>query len=161
MWLLQNIRKNLDKKYTYDEMMNMAMSAERFSYIDVNAGELVAPENMIEAVRTVAGEKDMPLDVVLASVYHSLAKSYNYALNEIQRLTGKKIDSINIVGGGSADKYLNKLTSEYTGKKVYAGPREATALGNIISQIIRDRENFSIWDARKCIKKSFDIEETR
>ena len=161
MWLLQNIRKNLDKKYTYDEMMYMAMDCKDITYIDVNAQELTAPENMIEAVKCVAGKPDMTLEQVLACVYHSLARSYKKALDEIQSLTGKEIESISIVGGGSADKYLNKLTAEYTGKKVYAGPREATALGNIISQIIRDKENYTIWDARKCVKESFDIEEAK
>lgn len=161
MWLLQNIRKNLNKKYTYDEMMYMAMECGDVTYIDVNDSRLTAPENMIEAVKEVAGNKDMTLEQVLCCVYHSLARSYKNALEEIQRLTGKKIESINIVGGGSADKYLNKLTAEYTGKKVYAGPREATALGNIISQIIGDTSNFTIWDARKCVKESFDIEEAK
>lgn len=159
MWLLQNIRKNLNKKYTYDEMMNMAENCQSITYIDVNDPRLTAPESMIEAVRAVSGKADMPIECVINCVYHSLAKSYAFALNEISRLTGKEIDSINIVGGGSADKYLNRLTAKYTGKKVYAGPREATALGNIVSQIIKDNENIDLWLARKLIKKSFDIEE--
>ena len=161
MWLLQNIRKNLGKKYTYDEMMYMAMDCKDVTYIDVNADEIKAPESMIEAVKTVANKPDMTLEQVLCCVYHSLAKSYKTALDEIESVTGKNIKSINIVGGGSADKYLNRLTSEYTGKTVYAGPREATALGNIISQIIRDKKDYTIWDARKSIKKSFDIEEAK
>ncbi|MBQ4116406.1 MAG: rhamnulokinase [Clostridia bacterium] len=161
MWLLQNIRKNLNKQYTYDEMMNMAEECGRVSFIDVNDGRLTAPENMIEAVKEVADNADMTLPEVINCVYHSLAKSYDYALKEIQRLTGKAIDSINIVGGGSADKYLNRLTAEYTGKTVYAGPREATALGNIVSQMISDRSDLDIWGARELIKKSFDIEEAK
>ena len=161
MWLLQNIRKNLNKKYTYDEMMNMAEKCGKVTYIDVNDPRLTAPENMIEAVRMVANNNDMPLDEVINCVYHSLAKSYNYALNEISRLTGKTIDSINIVGGGSADKYLNRLTAEYTGKKVYAGPREATALGNIVCQMMSDIEGLDVWKARRLIKESFNIEESK
>ncbi len=161
MWLLQNIRKNLNKQYTYDEMMYMAEDCGKVTYIDVNDPRLTAPENMIEAVKEVAGQPDMTLPEVINCVYHSLARSYNYALNEIQRLTGKQIDSINIVGGGSADKYLNRLTAEYTGKTVFAGPREATALGNIVSQMIRDDSELDIWRARKLIKKSFDIEEAK
>ncbi len=161
MWLLQNIRKNLNKQYTYDEMMYMAEECGNVTYIDVNDGRLTVPENMIEAVKAVANNPDMTLPEVINCVYHSLAKSYRYALEEIQKLTGKDIDSINIVGGGSADKYLNRLTAEYTGKKVYAGPREATALGNIVSQMIRDNNGLDIWTARELIKKSFDIEEAK
>lgn len=161
MWLLQNIRKNLNKKYTYDEMMDMAEKCGKVTYIDVNDPRLTAPENMIEAVRLVANNKDMPLDEVINCVYHSLARSYDYALKEISRLTGKTIDSINIVGGGSADKYLNRLTAEYTGKRVYAGPREATALGNIVCQMMTDVEGLDVWKARKLIKESFNIEESK
>lgn len=161
MWLLQNIRKNLDKKYTYDEMMNMAQECENITYIDVNDPRLTAPDNMIEAVKAVAGDENMTLPEVINCVYHSLARSYDFALNEISRLTGKEIDSINIVGGGSADKYLNSLTAKYTGRRVYAGPREATSLGNVASQMIRDGALKDIWSARKLIKKSFDIEEAK
>ncbi len=161
MWLLQNIRKNLNKQYTYDEMMYMAEECGKVTYIDVNDGRLTAPVNMIEAVKEVAGQPEMTLPEVINCVYHSLAKSYRYALEEIQKLTGKEIDSINIVGGGSADKYLNRLTAEYLGKKVYAGPREATALGNIVSQMIRDNNSLDIWTARELIKKSFNIEEAK
>jgi len=161
MWLLQNIRKNLNKKYTYDEMMDIAEKCGKVTYIDVNDPRLTAPENMIEAVRLVANNKDMPLDEVINCVYHSLARSYDYALKEISRLTGKTIDSINIVGGGSADKYLNRLTAEYTGKRVYAGPREATALGNIVCQMMTDVEGLDVWKARKLIKESFNIEESK
>ena len=161
MWLLQNIRKNLNKKYTYDEMMDMAEKCGKVTYIDVNDPRLTAPENMIEAVRLVANNNDMPLDEVINCVYHSLARSYDCALKEISRLTGKTIDSINIVGGGSADKYLNRLTAEYTGKRVYAGPREATALGNIVCQMMTDVEGLDVWKARKLIKESFNIEESK
>ncbi|MBR5314191.1 MAG: rhamnulokinase, partial [Clostridia bacterium] len=84
MWLLQNIRKNLDKRYTYDEMMYMAMGCDKVSYIDVNDPRLTAPENMIEAVKAVSGNENMTLEEVLCCVYHSLAKSYKSALEEIQ-----------------------------------------------------------------------------
>jgi rhamnulokinase len=161
MWLFQNVRRNLDKKYSYDEMMNMAEKCEDITYIDVNDSRIKAPKSMIEAVRSVANKPDMPLDAVINCVYHSLARSYSFALGEIERLTGKTIESISIVGGGSADGYLNRLTAKYTGKRVFAGPREATALGNIISQMISSGELTDIKSARECVKKSFGIEEIR
>lgn len=157
MWLLQNIRKNLGKRLSYDEMMNLAEKCGKITYIDVNSPELTAPENMIEAVKKVAGKPDMELCDVINCVYHSLARSYADAIGEIERLTNRKINGVNIVGGGSSDDYLNRLTSRYSGRKVSAGPREATAAGNIISQIIRDNDNFDIQTARECIKRSFDI----
>jgi len=157
MWLFQNIRRNLDKKYTYDEMMNMAMASDFTEQINPNAKEFVAPENMIEAIRTYLGKPELPIGDVLNSVYHSLANSYNEAVKIIERVSGKQIDLINIIGGGSKDQYLNKLTKEYTGKKVLAGPTEATAIGNLISQLMFIDNSYSLETARETVKKSFDI----
>lgn len=159
MWLLQNIRKNLNKSLTYDEMMYKAEACDKYDYLDVNDQSLVAPENMIEAVKTYFGKPDMTIDEVLASVYHSLARSYKNATEEIEKLTGKTINAIHIVGGGCQDVYLNRLTAQYTGKAVTAGPVEATAVGNLISQLIYGNACADLKEARELIKKSFEIKE--
>lgn len=161
MWLLQNIRKNLNKSLTYDEMMFKAEACNEFDYLDVNHESLVAPENMIEAVKAYFNKPDMTLEEVLASVYHSLARSYKFAAEEIERLTNKTINTIHIVGGGCQDKYLNRLTAQYTGKPVTAGPVEATAVGNLISQLIFDGACSDLSEARELVKKSFDITEVK
>lgn len=158
MWLFQNIRKDTNKKYTYDEMMQMAMESGFKEKIDPNADCFVAPENMTDAVRVYLKKPNLPLADVLSSVYHSLAQSYKKAVEEIESISGKEIKSIHIVGGGSKDKYLNKLTAEYTGKKVYTGLMEATATGNILSQIMYDKK-ISLAEAREIIKATFDIKE--
>lgn len=156
MWLFQNIRRNLNKSMTYDEMMELAKKCGEYKYFDVNDSTLVAPKNMIDAIGTLIGSDDLGL--ILNSAYHSLAKSYSEAVAEIEAVTGKRFDAIHIVGGGCQDKYLNALTRDYTGKSVTAGPIEATATGNIISQIMRDKK-ISLAKARDLIKNSFDIKE--
>ncbi len=156
MWLFQNIRKNLDKKYTYDEMMRMAMDSPLLGYIDPNAKEFVAPENMIEAIKAHLGMPEMTLGEVLASVYHSLARSYKEAVETIERISGQEVELINIMGGGSKDSYLNTLTAEYTKKRVIAGPVEATAIGNLITQMMYDNKELTLADARDIVKNSFD-----
>lgn len=156
MWLFQNIRRNLNKSMSYDEMMHLAMSCEHCEYFDVNDSTLVAPKNMIEAIGKLIGSDD--LSFILNSAYHSLAKSYDEAVKEIENVTGKQFNTIHIVGGGCQDEYLNALTRDYTGKDVTAGPIEATATGNIISQIISDKK-ISLATARKIVKQSFDIKE--
>ena len=161
MWLLQSIRRALNKSMTYDEMMEAAMNSGAYSYIDVNAREFVAPDNMIEAIRAYLGKPDMPLGEVINSVYHSLARSYKAAVSEIEKISGTTSESIHIVGGGSKDKYLNSLTAEYTGKSVTAGPVEATALGNIISQFAADDPSYTVDSLRELVKKSFDIDEVK
>ena len=159
MWLLQNIRRNLDKKYTYDEMMEMAMECGKYYYIDVNAEDFVAPVSMIEAVRKYLNMPDLPIAEVINSVYHSLARSYKLAVEEFESVTGTKASAIHIVGGGSKDKYLNSLTAQYTGKTVSAGPVAATALGNLLAQIMYKNKEYSLQEMRDIVKKSFNIEE--
>lgn len=156
MWLFQNIRRNLNKSMTYDEMMELAKKCGEYKYFDVNDSTLVAPKNMIDAIGRLIGSDDLGL--ILNSAYHSLAKSYSEAVMEIEAITGKRFDAIHIVGGGCQDKYLNALTRDYTGKSVTAGPIEATATGNIVSQIMRDKK-ISLAKARDLIKNSFDIKE--
>lgn len=136
MWLFQNIRKNLDKKYSYDEMMAMAMESRFTDVFDPNDQRLVAPDSMIDAIKSCLGKPDLPLGDLLNSVYYSLANSYAKVVSEIESVTGEAVDCIQIVGGGSKDIYLNELTRKLTGKEVLTGPIEATALGNLKAQMI-------------------------
>lgn len=156
MWLFQNIRRNLNKSMTYDEMMELAKKCGEYKYFDVNDSTLVAPKNMIDSIGKLIGSDELGL--ILNSAYHSLAKSYSEAVAEIEAVTGKRFNAIHIVGGGCQDKYLNALTRDYTGKSVTAGPIEATATGNIVSQIMRDKK-IPLTAARDLIKNSFDIKE--
>ena len=158
MWLFQNVKKNLNNKFSYDDMMRLAMQSKRFEMLDTNAPDFLAPENMINAIRSYLKNESIPIEVVINSVYHSLAQSYKNAIDEIEKLAGKTIDNVFIVGGGSKDTYLNKLTAQYTGKKVVTGLSEATATGNLLSQIMYDKK-ISLAQARDIVKNSFDIKE--
>ena len=140
-------------------MMNMAMESDFKELIDPNAKDFVAPENMIEAIRNYLGKPDLSIKDVLSSVYHSLANSYNEAVKTIERVSEKQIDLINIIGGGSKDGYLNRLTKQYTGKRVLAGPTEATATGNLIAQFMFADKDVKLEDLREIVKKSFEITE--
>lgn len=159
MWLLQGIRKDLGKRYTYDEMMEMAEeSGEPAAWIDVNSPELTVPESMISAVRGLMGDKNAELPRVINCVYHSLARSYRSAVEEIEKLTGRRCRGINIVGGGCSDVYLNRLTAGYTGLPVCAGPKEATAAGNIIVQLMAADKTVTIEKARELVGASLGAE---
>lgn len=160
MWLFQSIRKEIGKdKYSYDDMMHMAMESTYDSAIDPTDNAFLAPKSMVEAIRTYLGEKELPIADVLRSVYLGLACSYKKTVDEICAVTGKKVSRICIVGGGSRDEYLNRLTHEVTGCRVSAGPTEGTAAGNILSQIMAKNPAFTLADARKCIKDTFAIKE--
>ncbi len=154
MWLFQSIRKELDKKYTYDEMMELAMQSSFIEKIDPTDEAFLAPKSMIEAVRGYLNRPNLPLCDVLSCIYHSLADSYDRTVKEIEEISNKTVTHISIVGGGSKDKYLNRLTREYTGKSVSAGPVECTAAGNILSQMMYLDRSFTLSDARNLVKKS-------
>ena len=160
MWLFQNIRKELGKRYTYDEMMQMAMASTYEGLIDPTDDAFMAPASMMEAIRTYLGEPDLPLGDLLACVYHSLAESYARSIREIEAISHKKITAIHIVGGGSKDAYLNRLTAQRTGCAVYVGLTEATATGNLLSQIMYS-EQMTLTEAREIVKRTFRISEVR
>jgi rhamnulokinase len=87
-------------------------------------------------------------------IFDSLAYAYVKVLDQLQDAAGVKIDSINIVGGASANKLLNQLTANATGKTVYAGPVEATVLGSIITQMQAAGVINSLEEGRQIIKNS-------
>ncbi len=159
MWLFQSIRKDMDRKYTYDQMMSMARASTFRERIDPNDKKFIAPENMIEAIRTQLNKPELPIADVLSSVYHSLADSYREAIQTIEKASGKPIDRIHIIGGGSKDAYLNELTKQYTGKKVLAGPVEATATGNLMAQLMYADKDLTLEKARDIVARSFRVYE--
>ncbi len=166
MWLFQSLRKNLDKKYTYDEMMEMAMASSYDKVVDVNSPNLTAPESMIEAIRAEVGEPDLPVGDVLECVYQSLSDAYGRAVKEAETLSGRTFKKLLIVGGGGSDVYLNKLTAEKTGLTILTGIKEATTTGNLAAQIIYDsienkEEYTDIMKFRELVKASFPLTETK
>ncbi len=166
MWLFQSLRKNLDKKYTYDEMMEMAMASSYDKVVDVNSPNLTAPESMIEAIRAEVGELDLPVGDVLECVYQSLSDAYGRAVKEAEALSGRTFKKLLIVGGGGSDVYLNKLTAEKTGLTILTGIKEATTTGNLAAQIIYDsienkEEYTDIMKFRELVKASFPLTETK
>ena len=94
-------------------------------------------------------------------VYASLAKSYDQAVNQLEKMTGKKFTEINIVGGGCQNAMLNDLTAEYTGRTVVAGPIEATATGNLMGQMIATGDIKDLLEGKKIIRESFEIREIK
>ena len=158
MWLIQNVRKELGKVHTYNELMQMAKKSGYRKTFDVNHPSLTAPESMIAAITALLGESALPLPDLMASIYHSLADSYRIAIDEMQAITGRTFDTLQIVGGGSSDAYLNQLTCEKTGLRVFTGPKEGTAIGNLASQIMKD-QSLTLAEVRQMIQKSFAVSE--
>jgi rhamnulokinase len=162
LWMMQSIRKEFKHTYSFDELFALAKIGTYFkSIVDVNDASFLAPKNMIKAVQDYCEktkqEKPETECEILYCVYNSLAKCYGEVVKEIEEVTGKTYKRIHVVGGGCQDSFLNRLTAKYTGKDVYAGPIEATALGNIIAQMLKTKEFEDLIEARNVIAKSFDI----
>ena len=133
MWILQNLQKQLG--YSYGEMADLAKQCGEKRIFNVNAPELSAPEDMKAAILGLLGEHNLTDGQLLASVHHSLADCYGAAVRELEEITGHSWNRLYIVGGGAKNTYLNELTERYTGKQVIALPIEATALGNLHTQM--------------------------
>jgi len=166
LWMIQSVRAELGEKYSYAKLCSMAEEEKNFpSRVDVNDDVFFAPESMIDAIKDYCKEKGEQIPEtpgqIATVVYQSLADSYGDTIKEIEAMTGKHYNAVNIIGGGSNAEYLNRLTAERTGRIVYAGPTEATAIGNIVAQMIADGAFENISQARENIFKSFEVKEYR
>ncbi len=160
LWMISSMKKELGGDYTFDMLCDMAKEYDSTPYrVDVNDNAFMAPDSMIEAVKTAVGKPDLSIGEMFAVVYHSIADCYKSAVDEIEEMVGKKLDAIHIVGGGSRDDYLCHLTSVKCGKPVYAGPKEATAIGNLVSQMMGTGVFGSLAETRNVIYNSFDVQE--
>ena len=162
LWMIQCVRQELDTQFSFSQLCDMAEEAAKFpSRVDVNDQIFLSPENMIEAVKKkcqMTGQA-VPSTVgeISACIYQSLADCYGGTVREIEDLTNKTYKNLHIVGGGSNADYLNQLTANATGKCVYAGPTEATAIGNLLAQMIEYQEFPNVNKARAAVGKSFPM----
>ncbi len=158
LWLIQQIRHELGDAYSFAELAEMARANSNNYIIDVNDNRFLSPENMYAEVNAAVG-KELSVGQAAYCVFHSLAESYKAAAEELQEITGIESPTLNIIGGGSKNGLLNELTAKTTKKRVITGPTEATAIGNLIVQMVAAGEFSGIEEAREVVKKSFDIGE--
>ena len=162
LWMIQSIRHELDDKYSFAELCASAEKVKDFpSRVNVDDKKFFAPKSMIEAIKEYCADTNQVVPETpgeLSTVaYQSLADCYGRTIDMLEELSGKTYEAINIIGGGSNADYLNQLTANATGKTVYAGPGEATALGNLVAQMIEKGELKDVKEARKCIFDSFAV----
>lgn len=163
LWMIQSVKKEIGGELSFGEICEAASECSIPSIVDCNADRFLAPGNMTEEVKAAcreSGQKEPEgIAETAAVIYNSLAVCYAESAKEIEQMTGTCYDCIHIIGGGANADYLNRLTAEATGKKVCAGPVEATAVGNLAAQMIADGILKDLKDARKCIRASFPIKE--
>lgn len=162
LWLIQNIKKELNDKYSYAELAELAAQEAPFQQlIDVNDERFQNPLNMINEIKNYCRQTkqkvpETPGQLAMA-VYSNLSLYYANELDILGKILGYKIDTLNIVGGGSNVALMNQLTATVSDVAVFAGPSEATAIGNLIVQMITKGDILNVYLARRIIKNSFDI----
>lgn len=161
LWMIQSVRHEMNDVYSFAQFCEMAEEVEIASIVDCNDDCFLAPESMIDEVKRFCRDTNQQVPETpgeLARViYRSLAVCYGNTVKEIEEMAGKTYPAIHVVGGGANAEYLNKLTAESTGKEIHAGPGEATAIGNLTAQMLRDGVFADVSEARACIHDSFQI----
>ena len=144
LWLAQQCRatwRAQGLEYSYDDLTRLADAAEPFrSLIDPDASEFMPQGDMPERVREFCRATDQPVPEtvgqVMRTIYESLALKYRWALDRMVATSGKRVDVMHVIGGGSRSTLLCQSTANAIGRPVVAGPAEATALGNAVVQLI-------------------------
>jgi rhamnulokinase len=161
LWIIQQCRatwKLQGELVSYDELAELARVAEPFrSLIDPDDPFLLVAGDHIERIQTRCRAQRQPIPetkgAIVRAVLESLALKYRQVFDELTSLTGRKIDTIHIMGGGSQNHLLNQFTANATGYPVVAGPVEATVLGNSLVQLITLGEIKNLAEGRQTVAR--------
>ncbi len=165
LWLVQECRRAYERigsTYSYEELTGLAGEAPAFgSVIDPDDVGFILPANMPAAIADYCRRSGQPVpDGVGATVrcaLEGLALRYRWVLGRLEELTGRRLDTIHVVGGGSQNELLCQLTADACDRRVLAGPVEATAIGNVLVQAIGLGVLGSLADAREVVRRSFEL----
>lgn len=172
LWLLQELRRDLEREGTafdYAQLTAAAATAQPFrSRIDAFHPPLATPGGAIDKIKSLArasGDPEPRTPGEFARCcFEALAFAYRTCLDDLESLTREevgRIDTIHIVGGGSKNQLLNQMTADATGRRVVAGPAEATAAGNILVQAMADGQVNDLVSIRAIVARSFEMIEYR
>ena len=168
LWLLQACRRTWTAggagSAEYDELM-AAAADDRLAFtslVDPDHHAFLNPLDMPAEIaafcRHTAQPEPADPPAFVRAILESLALKYRVVLEQLETLTGRRIEEIRVVGGGARNRLLNQFTADATGRTVVAGPIEATALGNIGLQMIATGAVGSIAEMRAVIERSFPVE---
>jgi len=163
LWLVQECRRTWaseGRDLSYGELTALAQNAAPFAaFIEPDDERFLAPGDMPARIRAFCEEtgQAVPRDEgqVIRAVLESLALKYRYVLNNIEAVLGRRLEVIHIVGGGIQNELLCQFTASAAGRPVVAGPLEATAIGNLLLQLIGLGQLGSLADARQVVRRSF------
>ncbi|MGB0334113.1 MAG: FGGY-family carbohydrate kinase [Opitutales bacterium] len=165
-WIFQQCKRDWDKQELglgYDELRELAIQSEPFkAFLNPNDPTFEQPGDVLQRIAEYFDRTGQAVDmepaVVCRAIFEGLALSYRTVLKGLEKVTGKSLKKINIIGGGSQNRFLNQLTADATGCDVTAGPVEGSGLGNIMAQLKADGEIESIHSGRDIIRASFELQ---
>ena len=165
LWLIQESRRAWRRQgleYSYADLEHLALSSPPLRcFVDPDAPEFVPPGDIPgrvrEACRRTGQYVPQTVGEVMRCIYESLAMKYRFAVDQLQRATGKRFGVLHILGGGTKDRLLSQMSADSTGIPVVAGPIEATALGNIIIQLVALGVLPDIRGGRELIARSEEL----
>lgn len=165
MWLIQEVARMQDYQYSYAELTELAMKERPFQqFVDVNDPRFLYPENMITELQAYCKETNQTIPItpgeLARCIYDNLALCYSLELEKLATLTNQDLKTLGlyIVGGGANNQLVNQLTADLAQIAVHTGPTEATALGNILVQMITMNTFTSLAAARQCVADSFPFQ---
>ena len=167
MWILEQCRKEwsrVGKEYSYPEIVAMTNEAKPFvSFINPDDASFSNPPSMLKAIEEFCVRTGQPVPQndaqIIRTIFESLALRYREVLDILEGISPFAIDVLHIIGGGSKNRLLNQFTANAIGKRVVAGPSEATAIGNVMMQAIGAGAVGSLTEARQIIRASIETEE--
>ncbi len=168
LWLIQGSRRQFkregDEGVTFAILEAEARAAAPFtSFITPDTPAFELPGDLPARIRDYCRESGQHVPEtrgeLVRTIYEGLAFRYRKTLGEIEELTGRRFETIHIVGGGTKDDFLSQFTANATGRRVTAGPIEATAMGNLLLQYAATGEVDGLNEIRKVSAESFPIKE--
>jgi rhamnulokinase len=166
LWMLQGCRKSWTAQglsLDYRELIELAARQTPFSHlIDPDDESFLRPADMLAAINQFCTRTHQPVPqeagAYVRAVLESLAFKYRFVLRNLEHVSGERIEQIRIIGGGSKNRLLNQFTADASGRRVLAGPAEATSLGNIAVQILATGGAGSLQEVRAIVDRSFPTE---
>ncbi len=168
LWIIQELRRvwnEQDYGYSWHAMEHMALEAQPFEFfVDPSDDVFLAPGDMAVRIQEYCGRTGQARPEthaqILRAAYEGLALLYAHTYDTLEKLSGRTLNTLRIVGGGCKDTLLDQLAANATGRRVVTGPIEATATGNLIMQMLAMGDIQSLEEGREIIRNSF-AEETR
>jgi rhamnulokinase len=165
LWIIQECRRSWQKNeggLEYDNIESLAALADPFtSMIDPDYAGFYNPLDMPAAIDTFCRQTGQrsPLGIgtLARTIFESLALKYRMVLEQLEIISGKRYNVIHVIGGGSQNKLLCQFTANATGRKVIAGPVEATGTGNLLIQAMAQGHIDNLAHGRKVVKNSFQL----